>query len=138
MHGTLCVHWIHGVQDVIIGYRCFPCIFLVKNWLLFSNYSIYLICLFYISIYYCYLFSSTYGFRSAKYMRKPFWKSYTLSKEAINLHLFFKYDFPTVAFGALGYFIISNIHYLTLFSPLLWNFDGCRLYYIDLHTTDHL
>ena len=32
-HRTLYDHWIHDIQVVIIGYRCFPRIFLVENWL---------------------------------------------------------------------------------------------------------
>ena len=32
-HGALCVQWTHNLQDVIIGYRCFPSISLVENWL---------------------------------------------------------------------------------------------------------
>ena len=32
-HRSLRVHWTYGIQEIIIGYRCFSRIFVVKNWL---------------------------------------------------------------------------------------------------------
>ena len=78
MHGTWCVHWTHDVQDVVIGYRYFPRIFLVEKW---SSIS-YLFNLFNLFISICYIFLVIYlvplmGLDQQSVLEKTFSKSDT-------------------------------------------------------------